>query len=66
MSGMKKLLDDLLYKDCYILPFEDLEGKIIGIHLSPKGVLYQVRYFINCEYRIDEFFDFDIEIIEDE
>lgn len=65
MSKMKKYLDDLIYRDCYILPFDNLEGKIVAITFSKTGVVYSVRYFLNGEYKIDDFFQFDIEIIED-
>lgn len=64
MSKMKEYLDSLLYCDCLILPFDNIEGKITAIHYNKNGVLYQVRYFMNGDYRIDDFFDFDIEIIE--
>lgn len=66
MSNMKKYIDNLLFKDCYIEPFDNLQGKIIGINFSKMGITYQVRYFLNGEYRIDDFFEFDISIIKDD
>lgn len=65
MSKMKKYLNNFLYKDCLILPFENEEGKIVGVHLTKNGLVYSVRYFLNGDYRIEDFFDFDIEVLED-
>lgn len=36
---------DLIYKDCIIIPFENLEGKIIAITQSKRGTEFEVRYF---------------------
>lgn len=65
MSKMKKYLDDLLYADCLIIPFEYLEGKIVAINISKAGIVYSVRYFLNGDYKIDDFFEFDIDLIKD-
>ena len=59
---MKLENTDLLYKDCKIIPFENLNGKIISVCYSKKGVELQVRYFLNGDYKQDWFFDFDIEL----
>lgn len=66
MSNMKKYIDNLIFRDCYIEPFDNLKGKIVGINFSKMGITYQVRYFLNGEYRIDDFFEFDISIIKDD
>lgn len=52
----------IIYKNCIIKPFENLEGKIIAITQSKRGTELQVRYFLNGEYKIEWFFDFDIEL----
>jgi hypothetical protein len=53
--------ENLLYKDCFIVPFERLPGKIVAINISKKGVEYQVRYYLNGEYKLEWFFDFDLD-----
>lgn len=53
--------EKLLYKDCYIIPFERLPGKIVAINISKKGVEYQIRYFLNGEYKLKWFFYFDLD-----
>lgn len=57
-------ISEIIYKDCIIKPFENLEGKIVGINQSRKGTELQVRYFLNGEYKLEWFFDFDIELRE--
>lgn len=59
-------INDVIYKDCVIIPFENLEGKIVAINQSKKGTEIQVRYFLNGEYKLEWFFDFDIELRENE
>lgn len=51
-----------LMKPCKILPFENLEGIIVGENHSKEGVELQVRYFLHGEYKKEWFYDFDIEI----
>lgn len=55
---------DLIYKDCIIIPFENLEGKIIAITQSKRGTEFEVRYFLGGEYKVECFFDFDLELKE--
>lgn len=53
--------ENLLYKDCFIVPFERLPEKIVAINISKKGVEYQVRYYLNGEYKLEWLFDFDLD-----
>ena len=55
-------INPIIYKKCKILPFENLDGVIIAINQSKKGTELQVRYFLNGEYKLEWFFDFDIEM----
>ena len=63
MSTMKKHLEEILFSDCLIEPFENQEGKIVGVTFNKLGIVYIVLYFLNGDYRIYEFFDFDIQIV---
>lgn len=47
---------DLIYKDCIIIPFENLEGKIIAITQSKRETEFEVRYFFGGEYKVECFF----------
>lgn len=58
-------ITDLMYKDCLIVPFENLEGKIVGLIQSHGATEIAVRYFLNGAYAIDNFYDFDIELKDD-
>ena len=55
-----------IYKKCKIIPFEDLDGVITAINQSKAGTELQVRYFLNGEYKKEWFFDFDIELANEE
>lgn len=55
-------ISELIYKPCVIKPFENLQGVIVGLNQSKKGTELQVRYFLNGEYKLEWFFDFDIEL----
>lgn len=57
-------ISDLIYKAVYIKPFENLEGVIVAINQNKKGTELQVRYFLKGEYKVEWFFDFDIELRE--
>lgn len=52
--------EKLLYKNCYIIPFENLQGRIVAIMISKRGVELQVRYCLNGVYKLEWFFDFDV------
>ena len=54
--------EELINKKCKIIPFEKLEGIITGIYINKKGIEYQVRYYMNSEQKIEDFFDFEIEV----
>lgn len=58
---MKIEINKILFKPCKIKPFEDLEGVIVALNQSKKGTELQVRYFLHGEHKIEWFFDFDIE-----
>lgn len=60
---MKIKINKTIFKDCIIKPFENLEGKIVALNQSKKGTELQVRYYLNGEYKLEWFFDFDIELI---
>lgn len=51
---------ELINKPCKIKPFENLDGIIIAIFITKKGVEYQVRYYLNGEQKTDYFFDWEI------
>ncbi len=53
---------DLINKSCKIIPFEMLEGTIIAVFITKKGVEYQVRYYLDGEQKTDYFFDWEISI----
>lgn len=55
--------EKLINKKCKIIPFENLDGIITGIYISKKGIEYQIRYYMNCEQKIEYFFDFEIEVL---
>lgn len=55
-------ISTLIFRQCVIKPFENLEGVIVGLNQSKKGTELQVRYFLNGEYKLEWFFDFDIEL----
>lgn len=55
---------NLLYKKCKIKPLENLEGIIIAVFITKKGVEYQVRYYIDGRQEDTYFLDFEIELIE--
>ena len=52
--------ENLIFQTCYIKPFEYLNGTIIAVHISLKGIEYQVRYYLNGEQRTDYFFNHEI------
>jgi len=52
--------ENLINKTCYIKPFEYLDGVIIAVHISLKGIEYQVRYYLNGEQKTDYFFDWEV------
>ena len=62
---MKIAINKILFKKCYITPFENLEGVIVGLNQSRKGTELQIRYFLNGEYRTEWFYDFDVEVLDD-
>ena len=49
-----------LFQPCEIVPLESLNGVIVAINFSKKGTELQVRYFIDGEYRVEWFYDFDL------
>lgn len=51
----------LINCSCIIKPFDDLEGTIIAVFITKKGVEYQVRYYLNGAQKTDYFFDWEIE-----
>ena len=57
-------LDNLLNKECLIIPFENIKGVIIGIYYSKKGFEYQIRYYLNGKQETEYFFDWEIKIKE--
>lgn len=56
-------INEVIYKNCLIVPFDNLQGKIIALNQSKKGTELQVRYFLHGEYKLEWFYDFDIEIV---
>ena len=56
--------EDLINKDCEIIPFENLKGTILAVFITKKGVEYQVRYYFNGEQKTEYFFDWEININE--
>ena len=56
-------INELVFKPCIIKPFENLDGMIVALNQSKKGTELQVRYFLNGEYKLDWFYDFDIELV---
>jgi len=56
--------EELINKDCTIIPFENLKGTIIAIFITKKGVEYQVRYYADFEQKTEYFFDWEININE--
>lgn len=63
ISGCKTIDESIINKRCKITPFEGLDGVIIAIFITKKGVEYQVRYYIDGEQKTEYFFDWEIEII---
>lgn len=56
--------EELINKDCEIIPFEKLKGTIIAVFITKKGVEFQVRYYLNGEQKTDYFFDWEINVYE--
>lgn len=56
-------INPIIYKQCKIIPFENLQDVIIAINQSKYGTELQVRYFWNGEYRKEWFPDFDIDLL---
>ncbi len=56
--------ENLINSPCKIKPFEDLDGIIIAVFITKKGVEYQVRYYLNGEQKTDYFFDWEIKDIQ--
>lgn len=65
MAYILTVQKELLYSPCKILPLEDLKGVIVGVAINKHGIEFQVRYFIDGEYRIEWFHFFDIEVCND-
>ena len=56
--------EELINKDCEIIPFEMLKGTILAVFITKKGVEYQVRYYLNGEQKTEYFFDWEINVYE--
>ena len=59
-----KYYQNLIFKDCMIIPFENLKGTIIAVFITKKGVEYQVRYYADFEQKTEYFFEKEIEVIQ--
>ncbi len=57
-----KTLIDTINQPCIIKPFE-INGHIIAIFITKKGVEYQCRYYLNGEQKSEYFFNWEIEIL---
>ena len=57
-----KTLYGLINHPCKIKPF-DINGHIISIFITKKGLEYQCRYYMQGEQKSEYFFDWEIEIL---
>ena len=46
-----------IYDDVYIIPFDNIKGKIVGIWFVEKGMKYLTRYFFECKVREEYFYE---------
>ena len=53
---------DILFKECIIKPFDNLNGLILSVRYDRCGCEIYVRYVLHGMLRYNWFYDFDIEM----
>lgn len=59
---MKLERPDILFKECVIKPFDNLNGLILSVRYDRCGCEIYVRYVLHGMLRYNWFYDFDIEM----
>ena len=57
-----KYYHDLIQQKCRILPF-DIEGIILSVFITKRGIEYQCKYYLDGEVHTEYFFDWEVEVI---
>lgn len=62
---MAKNFQLYINKCCIIKPLENLYGVITAVFITKKGIEFQVRYFLNGKSECEYFFDWEIQVLEE-
>lgn len=63
---MKLERPNILFQPCLIKPFDNLEGLILSVRYDRCGCEVYVRYVLHGMLRYNWFYDFDIEMKEED